>query len=719
VVGAGGIAAITSILAMLVFIFLEVVPLWRSPRVETQRTFRAAGGERLLAADSDEYGETLLGVSEAGVVRLVDAFEGRLVAEIPIQALEGQPPRLVTRTRDHVFALRPDGRLVGLRLGFDVVNEGARHRIEPRVAEVGTWQLPTGDGPVGLLAASVPAQGNLTVVLVPSGGTPHLFSVIETRNLFGAVHREEAYVELPLGVPGATTALAVNAGGTTAYIGSSQGYLQLWDLRDKESPRIVGMSDVTHDAGAPITVLGFVNGDRSLVVGDELGGVSLWFPVRDAAGPGGWRLQEAHRFRRHGAPVSAVAASSRDRSFLTGDAAGQVFLHHATTARTLVKFAAAGPVDALVYGKKGDAAFGLDAKGDVVLWRIVNPHPEVTLRTLFGMVWYEGYEAPSYTWQSTGATDDFEPKLSLIPLMFGTIKGTLYALLFAVPLAVLAALYTAQFTHPRVRAVVKPTVEIMAALPSVVLGFMAGLWLAPALESRLPGVLLMLIVVPVMLSGFGMAWYTVPRALRSRVGPTYELVIMMLVVVCVAGACWWANDPLERWLFNGDFRVWLRDTAGLRFDQRNCIVVGFAMGFAVIPIIFTISEDALASVPQSLASASLALGATRWQTALRVVLPTASPGIFSAIMIGFGRAIGETMIVLMATGNTPILEWNVFTGMRTLSANIAVEIPEAPYAGTLYRVLFLSALLLFTATFVVNTAAEIVRGRLRRRYQQL
>jgi phosphate transport system permease protein len=232
-------------------------------------------------------------------------------------------------------------------------------------------------------------------------------------------------------------------------------------------------------------------------------------------------------------------------------------------------------------------------------------------------------------------------------------------------------------------------------------------------------VLLMLIVVPVMLSGFGMAWYTVPRALRSRVGPTYELVIMMLVVVCVAGACWWANDPLERWLFNGDFRVWLRDTAGLRFDQRNCIVVGFAMGFAVIPIIFTISEDALASVPQSLASASLALGATRWQTALRVVLPTASPGIFSAIMIGFGRAIGETMIVLMATGNTPILEWNVFTGMRTLSANIAVEIPEAPYAGTLYRVLFLSARLLFTATFVVNTAAEIVRGRLRRRYQQL
>jgi phosphate transport system permease protein len=712
-------AAITSILAMLVFIFLEVAPLWRSPQVERERTFRTAGGQRLLAADADEYGETLLGVSAAGAVRLVDAFEGRVVAELPIHALEGQPPRLVTRTRDDVFALRADGRLVGLRLGFDISDGGSRHHVEPRVTEVGTWQLPTGDASVRLLAATAPREGNLTVVLVPSGGTPHVFSVIETRNLFGSVHREEAYMELPLDVPGAPTALAVDASGTTAYLGSTDGYLQLWDLRDKAAPRIVGMADATQGVHVPITALGFLNGDRSLVVGDESGGVSVWFPVRDAAGPGGWRLQEVHRFRSHGARVSAVAASPRDRSFLTGDANGQVLLHYATTSRTLLKFAAAGPVDALVYGKKGNGAFGLDAQGDVTRWRIVNPHPEVTLRTLFGRVWYEGYEEPSYTWQSTGATDDFEPKLSLIPLIFGTIKGTLYALLLAVPLAVLAALYTAQFTHPRVRAVVKPTVEIMAALPSVVLGFVAGLWLAPALESRLPGVLLMLIGVPVMLSGFGMAWYTLPRALRSRVGPTCELVIMMLVVVCVAEACLWANDPLERWLFHGDLRLWLRDTAGLRFDQRNCLVVGFAMGFAVIPIIFTISEDALASVPQSLASASLALGATRWQTALRVVLPTASPGIFSAIMIGFGRAIGETMIVLMATGNTPILDWNVFTGMRTLSANIAVEIPEAPYAGTLYRVLFLSALLLFAATFVVNTAAEIVRGRLRRRYQQL
>ena len=160
---------------------------------------------------------------------------------------------------------------------------------------------------------------------------------------------------------------------------------------------------------------------------------------------------------------------------------------------------------------------------------------------------------------------------------------------------------------------------------------------------------------------------------------------------------------IESALFGGPFPQWLLDTFGIRYDQRNAIVVGLAMGFAVIPIIFAISEDAFSNVPQHLTAGSLALGASRWQTVTRVVLPTASPGIFSAVMVGFGRAVGETMIVLMATGNTPITDWSPFNGFRTLSANVAVEIPEAPAGGTLYRTLFLAALLLFVLTFLVNT----------------
>jgi phosphate transport system permease protein len=155
------------------------------------------------------------------------------------------------------------------------------------------------------------------------------------------------------------------------------------------------------------------------------------------------------------------------------------------------------------------------------------------------------------------------------------------------------------------------------------------------------------------------------------------------------------------------------------YIQRNALIVGFIMGFAIIPIIYTIAEDALSTVPEHLRSASLGAGATAWQTAVRIVVPTAMSGLFSALMIGLGRAVGETMIVLMAAGNTPVMKMNIFDGFRTLSANIAVELPEAPRDGTHYRVLFLAALTLFVMTFIVNTVAEIVRLRFRRRAYQL
>jgi phosphate transport system permease protein len=151
------------------------------------------------------------------------------------------------------------------------------------------------------------------------------------------------------------------------------------------------------------------------------------------------------------------------------------------------------------------------------------------------------------------------------------------------------------------------------------------------------------------------------------------------------------------------------------YVQRNTLVVGFAMGFAVIPIIYTIAEDALNSVPEHLRGASLACGATQWQTATRIILPTAASGVFAAVMIGMGRAVGETMIVVMAAGNTPILDMNIFNGLRALSANIAVELPEAVRNDSLYRMLFLAALTLFVITFVVNTVAEVIRQRFRKR----
>ena len=463
-----------------------------------------------------------------------------------------------------------------------------------------------------------------------------------------------------------------------------------------------------------MTVLGFLNGDRTLVVGDQAGGVSSWQMIPPPSG-GPKRLTKIYQFQGHSKPVVSVTVSRRDKGFATADAAGDVKVHYGTSGQTSIGLRAGGdqPVHSLVLAPKADALFAADQAGGLRQWTLDNPHPEVTLRTLFGKVWYEGYSEPAYVWQSTGGTDDFEAKFSLTPLIYGTLKGTFYAMIFAVPIALLAALYVSEFMHARVKEYVKPVVEIMAALPSVVLGFLAGLWLAPIVEQIVPGIFVMpLVMTPAILVAL-LGWRWLPGAVRGHFKAGTEALLLVPVVIVAAWFSFWLGGVLETALLGGNYRAWLLSTLGLTYDQRNSLVVGIAMGFAVIPIIFTIAEDSLANVPQHLRAGSLALGANRWQTAVRIVLPTASPGIFSAIMIGFGRAVGETMIVLMATGNTPVMDWSIFNGFRALSANIAVELPEAPEGGTLFRVLFLAALLLFGLTFLVNTLAEVIRLRLR------
>jgi phosphate transport system permease protein len=223
--------------------------------------------------------------------------------------------------------------------------------------------------------------------------------------------------------------------------------------------------------------------------------------------------------------------------------------------------------------------------------------------------------------------------------------------------------------------------EIMSSLPSVVLGIIGGLWLAPLIEDKVPSVLLILAALPTTAILVGWAWSRLPISIRNRfVGGREWWVVIPFLALAGSGA--WTLGPLvEQWWFVykdpvtgeriADFRLWWPQVTGLKFEQRNSLVLGFVMGFAVIPVIFTIAEDALSNVPRSLTAAAFALGANRWQVVRTVMLPVASAGIFSALMIGFGRAVGETMIMVMATGNTPVTEWNIFSGMRTLSANLA------------------------------------------------
>lgn len=557
--------------------------------------------------------------------------------------------------------------------------------------------------------------GTIRVQLI-SGNQLEVQRQLVEKDVLGNEKKTGQQYRLTDPLPGNISTFWLGRKGQSLYAGTDNGWLIRWDLSGDGEGRLIESVQAFKDHRR-ITALATVLGDYSLAVGDEKGQVTTWMPVSKPGSGEDKHLALIHRLPGLSQPVSRLLASPRDKSLAVFDKQGTVKMVHMTSERLLLELKAGMPVAAAAFADRGRNLVVSSADGKTIAWKLSIPHPEVSLSTLFGKVWYEGYDKPEYVWQSSAATDDFEPKISLMPLVFGTFKATLFAMLFAVPLALLGALYTSQFMAPNLKGRIKPAVEIMAAVPSVVVGFLAGLWLAPLMDEHILALFMSFVMVPLMLLVAIFAWR--PLAENTALGRRlkgYEFLGMLPIVFVTLWLSWKLSIPLEAALFGGDLKQWLYRTLGVNYDQRNSIVIAVALGFAVIPIIFTIAEDALSNVPRNLSAASLALGASRWQTAWRVVLPSALPGVFSAIMIGFGRAVGETMIVLMATGNTPIMSWSLFNGLRSLSANIAVEIPEAPLFGTLYRTLFLSAVLLFMLTFVINTAAELLRQRFRKKY---
>ncbi len=703
IISGGGLLIIGAVLAMLLFIAKESIPLFIPPQSKAIGTVQAlpSGGAWL-----DESGKTVVTMSQSEGLKAL-----RLPSGTPLPVPTGGPVlpwKLFTppNPRGESLVIGADGRLFLSRLA---------------------WSKPAGENDPAQWTLETNWQGGLSLDQVPDA-ILH-FRLLEAGGLGGgtslrivaATSNGLVWAEGPM-EPAATmpwkaialepslhpTAAAWSSDGKNLFVGTREG--RLLDL-DPDT----GKAGSVAEFGEPIQSLGFALGQSSLLVGGAQGKLAAYQRVRVNEV---FQLQAFHAFPRLNGPVLGFQPSQRDKRFLTWTPA-QAVVDHLTTERRMFTTRLDGPGIAAL-APRGDLILQANAStGALRLWSLDAPHPEVSFGLLWGKTHYEGYEKPEYVWQSTGGTDDFEPKFSIVPLVFGTLKGTLYAMLFAFPLAVLGALYTSQFATPRLKNAIKPTIEIMAALPSVVLGFLAGLVMAPLLERMAMEVLVYPFVILLLAILIAPFWGRLPLTFRNAFGSGREVLWMVPVLLAGLWLSSLAGPWLERVAMGGSYRTWLQTSIGVTYDQRNSLVVGFAMGFAVIPIIFTISEDALSSVPKSLTSASLACGASPWQTAWRIVLPTASPGIFSATMVGLGRAIGETMIVLMATGNTPIMDWSPFNGMRTLAANIAVEIPEAPLHGTLYRVLFLAAFLLFLLTFVLNTIAELVRQRLRRRYESI
>jgi phosphate transport system permease protein len=598
---------------------------------------------------------------------------------------------------------------VMLEAEFD---ERGRRGVKPGVETLASFAADEGATPLRAVA-SVSEEGSTTCAMLLPGDRIAVRREQVTESLLGTQEKETTRLLIDQDVPGPIRAMTLDRHGSTLYAGSSDGVLARWLLsEDGHSYRYEPFS-AFRDKRA-ITSVAMVFGDVSLAVGDSKGRLSTWSGIR-MAGSEQRKLRPVHQLRRHDQPVVQILPSRRDKTLVSLGEGGAVHLDYVTSEKPLLTLSTRDRIVTTGYSPRGNAVAALDSAGELHVWKIDNPHPEVSWRTLFGKVHYDNHDQPKYIWQSSG-TD--EPKFSLVPVIFGTLKSTVYAMLFAVPLALFGAMYVSHFTTPGFKRAIKPVVEIMAAVPSVVVGFLVLLWLAPKFGDWIVAVFASFLTIPATFVAFMLLWQLVRRYDWAKwVENGYEfLVLAVFVILPGVTFAFLLADPLETVLFGGDFKQWLVDFTEKPYEQLNSIVVALGLGFAVIPIIFSISEDALSDIPHSLNAASLALGASRWQTVWRVVLPSASPAIFAAVMIGFGRAVGETMIVFMATGNTPILDWSPFNGFRTLSANIAVEISEAPRDGTLYRVLFLCAVLLFLLTFLLNTVAELVRQHLRKKF---
>lgn len=711
----GGLMVLMTLLMIFGYLLYVVEPVFRNASIEIQQQQKLAANTNVVATGSDELNEIAYYYTDKGQLHfypLVETSPAKSIVELPLVDTQSIAS-IASANSDVAFGLN-DGSLLVSQPSFMMSFTDKGREIAPQVRY-----------PLGEESLTIDAQGQPLTQLAFQRDEEQVSAVALTQDhrlLLATLVAEENFMTEEIewvsetnqlhGIPTSISKLQITPDQRLLFVLSSN-QLYIYDIvaGKFDAPRQVVE---INEPGAKVTDISLMSGGSSILVGNSNGVVTQWFEAKSERGR---RLTKVRNFAVEGS-VEKIQAEPFRKTFAVLNDKGDLRLFHSTSEADLLDEPLVNKAKGLQFSPRNNALI-FTTNDSIDFYNLENEHPEVTWSALWQEVWYEGYPEPDYVWQSTSASDDFEPKLSLVPISFGTIKAALYAMLFAVPIAIAGAIYTAYFMPPNLRKVVKPTVETMEALPTVILGFLAGLWLAPIVEEYLPFVFMIIFVIPATIVLFAFIHHKLPKKWRNILNEEYSTLMLIPIILLASMACYGLSPMIEEALMGGDARMFISNELGIDFDQRNALIVGIAMGFAVIPTIFSITEDAIFSVPQHLSNGSLALGATRWQTLVGVVLLTASPGIFSAVMMGLGRAVGETMIVLMATGNTPIMDWNIFEGMRTLSANIAVEMPESEVGSTHYRVLFLAAFVLFIFTFFFNTVAEVVRQRLRDRYGSL
>jgi len=723
----GGISVLFTLVLIFLYLLYVIQPIFESAKIEPVGQFEISTTAPTIATGVDELKEIAFQINQDGIIdfyQLVKspAYEkGALVLSENLLSGEAKLVDVIRSGVENKLLLDSEGnvQLVAAKF-FSNFDSGTREIIPSIAYPLGKEFIDVDENKdvLSKLSFGMNEEKAVFVAFTQDKRLIKTSLIAEDDFTYDSAH-EAIYQEIDFPVDHVDEILVTPDMGL-AFVRSAD-QIFVYDLTDEDvvelKATIIPSLEQNSTKPQHVTSMALLSGSSSILIGNSVGKVSQWFEV---ATDNGRQFKNIRSFDvSETEAVTKIYTEQFRKSFYTLTPSGEMGVFYTTSEADLWRGQlTTGKTSAFSISPRADGL--VIVEGDLIkIFSVENEHPEVTWSALWEEVWYEGYPEPKFIWQSTSGSDDFEGKFSLVPISFGTMKAAMYAMMFAVPIALSAAIYTAYFMTPGMRRKVKPTIELMEALPTVILGFLAGLWLAPIIENYLPAIAMLLVMLPLSVFLTAFAWHQLPKDMKNRIPETWAPIILVPVLLVAGGSAFLLSPFFETLFFGGDVRQYITNDLDIDFDQRNSLVVGLAMGFAVIPTIFSMAEDAIFSVPKHLTSGSLALGATQWQTLAKVVLLTASPGIFSAVMMGLGRAVGETMIVLMATGNTAILDWSIFQGMRTLAANIAVEMPESEVGSSHYRILFLAAFVLFIFTFIFNTFAELIRQRLREKYSSL
>ena len=483
VIRIGGLGVILAVFGIMIFLVDVVRPLFSGAHLLGQHEVKLEGTSgRILSELVDEYTTLIVSVGDSGQVAVNDLRSGRLLKSNSFLTGDRKVTAFARTLRgDDVAFGFDDGtlRLGRIQISVEILSaanlpSGLTKLSGNGLTDGEAVYLPIENDQVRKLSVSVSLdepqrvapEGTALVAIdyriggtverpttsfvsIDAKGAVRLSRLETTRNLLtGKEQSSVSSVELP-SLPAGTDVASVlmTSQADQVYIAERSGWVSRYDAREPSKAILAERVRFTPE-GVGLTVLGFLVGEQSIIAGGSDGSVNVFFRLNTpgAKTADGFALVKAHELEPQPAAISAFDASERSKMFVTADAAGNIWVRHSTSEQTLIKLqTGSGKVSAVSLSPRENAVVAVAGDEKAVTLDIDAPHPETTLGSIFGKVWYENYPGPAYTWQSSSGTDAFEPKFSLVPLIFGTVKASFYTLLFAIPIALCAAIYTSQF----------------------------------------------------------------------------------------------------------------------------------------------------------------------------------------------------------------------------------------------------------------------------------